>query len=149
MDYYVDCEFDGHQGPLLSIAVVPSSGMAFYGVTYEKAKDKWVVDNVVPYLHDTPRSALRVQASTNELGPLLKEYFGKVDTPTFHSDSPVDIVRLLGLLSTDEEGNWSSSGFSKINCHVHNVDCWPNSLVGAIQHNSFWDAVALKLKIEG
>jgi hypothetical protein len=31
---------------------------------------------------------------------------------------------------------------------VHNVDCYPTALEGAVQHNAWWDAMALRAALE-
>lgn len=50
MRYYLDTEFDGHNGPLLSLALVTRSGHGLYVRTSDRAKDPWVIQNVEPLM---------------------------------------------------------------------------------------------------
>lgn len=151
MRYAVDCEFDGHEGPLISIAVVTSNGSGFYGTTYHEPVDHWVITNVMPILDkEVPHHKLWSSAGSIEgVRRGLKSYLGTDEHPTFMSDSPVDIMRVCQLLSTGDDGNWAPSNFAKMNFEVHNVDCWPCSLNPSLQHNAYWDAMALWEKLYG
>lgn len=150
-DYYVDCEFDGHNGPLLSIALVPAGlGASLYVVTDAVARDVWVCENIVPLLDMGYRDdVISISVPMLKVGDVIHEFLASDESPTFHADSPVDIVRVLSAMSTSEAGGWRSCNQREIRSVVHNVDCWPNDIDGAIQHNAYWDALALKVKIEG
>lgn len=50
MRYYLDTEFDGFGGPLLSLALVREDGASFYVVTSASAENEWVKANVEPIL---------------------------------------------------------------------------------------------------
>jgi len=53
MEIFLDCEFDGHKGKLLSMALVAGDGAEWYQVISKDATDQWVIDNVVPVLFST------------------------------------------------------------------------------------------------
>lgn len=155
MRYTIDTEFDGHRGPLISLALVPEKGPAYYVYTQHKPKDPWVVENVMPYV-----DAIHVPAGVrfdiddeNWLGLYINDYIRAVmqdNSPIIIADSPVDIARFCDLISTDSNGNWRSSSYSQMSFLVFNVDCWPCPQLegtGAIQHNAYWDAVALWHKL--
>jgi len=145
MRYTVDCEFDGHGGPIISVAVVPEEGQAFYGTTYHKPLDPWVAENVIPYLDSVPHhKMIGVLGTPAFVRRSLRDYLAKDEHPVFVSDSPVDTWRLAEMLSTGDDKGWHSTGFPRISFEVHNVICWPNDLgPKAVQHNAYWDAVAL------
>lgn len=151
MRYTVDCEFDGHGGPLISIALVPEVGEAFYLVTdYREPADPWVRKNVMPQLLDVPWQVQYHQTQEWVAGMYVREYL--LDDPDDHAviyaDSPVDIGRLCNIISTGNDGMWRSFNAKAITFEVRNVDCWPNNLgSNAVQHNAYWDAVALWEKI--
>lgn len=63
---------------------------------------------------------------------------------TIIADSPVDIGRFCAALSTSEDGGWASADYPRMTFEVHNVDCYPTTLPGAVQHNAWWDAMALR-----
>lgn len=57
MNVFIDCEFNGFGGDLLSMALVAADGEEFYEVrSLEKDKEyvRWVADNVVPHLNKDP-----------------------------------------------------------------------------------------------
>ena len=145
--FYVDCEFDGHGGPLLSIALVHEGGDSIHvRVAEAQATDPWVIENVVPLLgrHDANWSA---HVTANEVGETLRQFIGFCDHPVIIADSPVDIGRFCQAISTGEDGGWCSTGYPQMTFEVHNVDCYPTDLSGAVQHNAYWDAMALRHRL--
>lgn len=147
--YYIDCEFDGHNGPLLSIAAVSDDGFTIYITTTEQALDPWVLANVVPKL-DAPLAEIHVSLASvpvNEVGAELIGFIGSDDDMTVVADSPVDIARFCQAISTDPKGGYWPCMAQRIKFEVHDVDCYPTTLLGAVQHNAWWDAMALKRRL--
>jgi hypothetical protein len=147
MRHYIDFEFDGHGGPILSVGIVSDHKDGMHATTRAKAQDKWVVENVVPLmnLHHAPYS---FYVDEYGLGGLLRHYLGADACPTIVADSPVDIWRFCQCLSTSSTGGWASAEYPQILFEVHNVDCYPTAVEGAVQHNAWWDAVALREKLK-
>lgn len=141
--FYIDCEFDGHNGPLLSIAMVRDDGHSIHIRTTEDARDPWVIENVVPLLdqHDANCSEW---VALNDVGGGLRSFIGDCDNPLIIADSPVDIARFCQAISTGPDGGWASTDYARMHFGVENVDCYPTDLPGAIQHNAYWDAMALR-----
>lgn len=146
--FFIDCEFDGHNGPLLSIAIVRDDGDSIHIQTDAEAKDPWVIANVMPLMtrHKAQRSAT---VALNEVGSVIREFIGADECPVVVADSPVDIGRFCRALSTGSDGGWASADYPTMVFQVHNVDCYPTKLDGAVQHNAWWDAMALKLELLG
>lgn len=146
MKYYVDCEFDGHGGPLLSIALVADEGRSIYIKTNNEARDEWVLENVVPLLnaHECQQVATVHQ---DEVGGVIRAFIGDDRAPVIVADSPVDIGRFCEVISTNNRGGWQPTGYPRMSFEVHNVDCYPTSQRGAVRHNAWWDAVALWAKL--
>jgi hypothetical protein len=141
--FYIDCEFDGHAGPLLSIAMVREDGANAYVTTGAVAEDPWVIENVLPLLgshsaHNTWHVRPR------EVGTVLRNFMWPCERPTIIADSPVDIGRFCEAISTGEDGGWASTGYPQMTFIVRNVDCYPTTLEGAVRHNAWWDAMALR-----
>ncbi len=143
MRYYLDCEFDGHNGPLLSMALVEESGRSIHIKTTEEAKDPWVAENVVPKMDDHAAGAMS-RVPINSVGGSIRRFIGQDDHPVFIADSPVDIGRFCAAISTGADGGWASADYPRMSFEVHNVDCYPTDLPGAVQHNAWWDAMALR-----
>jgi hypothetical protein len=144
--FYIDCEFDGHNGPLLSLAIVGSSS-SIHIKTDAVASDPWVMANVLPMM-DNHDAATSVQVPAAAVGTEIRKFIGPVLAPTIIADSPVDIGRFCRALSTTDEGGWASADYPHMIFRVENVDCYPTKLAGAIQHNAWWDAMALRATLE-
>lgn len=141
--FYIDCEFDGHDGPLLSIAMVKDDGNSIHIRADIEPMDLWVRRNVLP-LMDSHRAAKSAKVYLNDVGSVIRAFIGDCDVPTIIADSPVDIARFCRALSTGPDGEWASTEYPRMNFEVHNVDCYPTAVEGAVQHNAWWDAMALR-----
>jgi hypothetical protein len=148
--FYIDCEFDGHNGPLLSMAVVSEDDDGIYMIVTDGPIDcsPWVTENVIPLMdkHRSPKSAF---VNTNDFGYVIREFIGDCKNPIIIADSPVDISRFCQALSTGSDGEWASADYPYMQFEVHNVDCYPTALAGAVQHNAWWDAMALRYELTG
>ncbi len=147
---YIDCEFDGHNGPLLSIAIVPENGGGAHIKLIDALNpvgDPWVAENVIP-LMDSHAAPLSFLSLPNEVGTLLRAVMKDAACPVIIADSPVDIGRFCAAISTGADGNWASCDYPQMTFEVHNVDCYPTDLPGAVQHNAWWDAMALREKLD-
>lgn len=144
MKYYIDCEFDGHNGPLLSMAMIREDGLSFYAITTNVAKNPWVIENVVPKLPAFPHNIFSSQYS---IGPALQRAIEGDDTPVIIADSPVDIGRFCAAISTAEDGGYAPCITPRWDFEVHDVDCYPTDMPGAVQHNAAWDAMVLREKL--
>lgn len=146
--FYIDCEFDGHDGPLLSIAMVRGDGKGLHvKVGGMAVESPWVAQNVVPIL-DSHHADYSWSVRPNEVGTPLRGFIGDCQNPTIIADSPVDIGRFCRAISTGEDGQWHSTGYHGMTFQVHNVDCYPTTLSGAVQHNAWWDAMALRAALQ-
>jgi len=143
MRHYIDFEFDGHGGPILSLGIVSDHKDGMHATTRAQANDPWVAENVMPLMHrhEAPHS---FDVDELELGALLRRYIGSDDCPVIVADSPVDIWRFCQCLSTSSTGAWASADYPQMRFEVHNIDCYPTGLPGAVQHNAWWDAMALR-----
>lgn len=143
MRYFLDCEFDGHNGPLLSLALVPEEGGGIHITVDVAAMDVWVINNVLPLMdkHNAPQSA---KVYPHDVGETLRAFLSDDPYPTIVADSPVDIGRFCRAISTGHDGQWASTNYPEMRFDVHNVDCYPTDLDGAVQHNAWWDAMALR-----
>lgn len=144
MKYYLDCEFDGHDGDLISMALVNIHDSIYIKVADAIVGDRWVAGNVIPVL-DSHLAPKVINVNTNDVGAVLRAFLPTVDFEIV-ADSPVDIYRFCKALSTGPDGGWESTGYRQIKFTVENIDCYPTSLTEAVQHNAWWDATALAVK---
>jgi hypothetical protein len=144
--FYIDCEFDGHGGPLLSIAIVTEDGLGAHFRTTEAPSDPWVIENVMPRMpfHDADVGGTM---PVEQIGGALRYFIGNCERPVIIADSPVDIGRFCAAISTGDDGGWASAEYPQMTFEVHNIDCYPTDLPDAVQHNAWWDAMALRHKL--
>ncbi len=99
MRYYLDTEFNGFGGALLSLALVPEDGQEFY-VTLQ-CDDRifpWVERNVVPYLDNVPVGLVSPRMTRREAADALAAYLGTDPEPELVADWPEDITQFCSLL---------------------------------------------------
>jgi hypothetical protein len=147
MRYFLDTEFDGHGGPLLSVALVCEDGLSIHLRTTARADDPWVMAHVEPHMdsHDADIDASNVRLKA--IGGLLRDFIANDPAPVIVADSAVDIGRFCSAITTDDDGSWASFD-GDLKFEVHDVACYPTTLEGAVQHNAWWDAMALREKLK-
>jgi hypothetical protein len=93
--YFLDAEFNGFGGDLVSLALVPEdAGLPpFYEAVECSAPTAWVAENVLPVLQVTPRSR-------REVADRFAEYLIDDEDPLLVADWPEDIAHAARLLIT-------------------------------------------------
>ena len=101
MRYFLDTEFNGFGGALLSLALVPEDGEEFY-VTLDCADPilPWVQRNVVPYLDHVPVGLVSPRLSRLEAANALAAYLSPDPAPELVADWPEDVTQFCALLMT-------------------------------------------------
>lgn len=148
--YYIDCEFDGHNGPLISMALVRNGAADSLMIIICGAQviDPWVAENVLPVIHND-KAESTAWCVENDVGGCVREFIGADPQPVIIADSPVDIMRFCRAITTAADGQWASTDYERMTFIVENVDCYPTTLKGAVQHNAWWDAMALRHVLQG
>jgi hypothetical protein len=154
MKYFLDTEFNGFGGALMSLALVREDGVSFYAVTdLPHPIDPWVEANVVPILFNVDH-ARGIQGWYNGpenghrhylcLGESIATFLKGDPAPHVVADWPDDIRYLCAEMIT---GPGEMVDIPAITFEVARVDAYPTTLAGAIQHNAWWDAMALREKL--
>jgi hypothetical protein len=128
---YIDCEFNGWMGELLSFAMVAEDGREFYSVLPEpRIWDEWCFENVWPVL------GKRAVASYGDFRLAFLEFLRGFDNPVIIADWPADLYHFNAVLlgRTHEES-------ILIPCRMELVSCDYDS---AIPHNALEDARAIR-----
>lgn len=145
MRYYLDTEFDGLGGRLISLALVREDGESFYyDARLSTFRDMWVCHNVVPLIASVPD---HVEIKTDEwtgVADLLEVFFSGDEDPVIVTDWPDDIRYFCEVAIT---GPGTMMNVPGLKFEMHRVDAYPTTLPGAIQHNAWWDAMALRHKL--
>lgn len=156
MRYYLDCEFNGMGGEFLSLALVPEDGqLPFFKPLYLVRSplpdniEPWVANHVLPKMHaDYPQQqGVYASGSLATFRTYLQEYLRDDTDVTIITDWPDDIKYFCELILTGP-GTMIEVRPS-IKFEMHRVDAYPTDLPGAIQHNAYWDAMALRHKLQG
>ena len=140
MKYYLDCEFNGYRGELISLALVSQDGDELYLANRKRreASIEWVSLNVEPIIGHPSWIELR------NFGFAIEQFLHGDPLPHIVADWPDDIRYLCECLIT---GPGEMVKIPALRCDVERVDAYPTDLHGAVQHNALWDARALKFKL--
>lgn len=129
-ELYLDTEFNGHGGKLLSLAIASTSGKHFYARLPDPPQwHEWVQENVVPHFDIKPDDLLSVRMR-------LREYLLRREPVTIYADWPADFMYLTDLMcGAAFQDSWMC------NCQMvllRDTDPQPER-----PHNALSDAVAL------
>ncbi len=91
MKLFIDGEWNSFGGDLISMALVPEVGDAFYEVLGCANPDPWVAENVMPKLYKEPISAVIFQLE-------LAKYLMQFDSIHIVADWPEDIMWFCKML---------------------------------------------------
>ena len=101
MRYFLDTEFNGWGGALLSLALVPDDGEELYlALDWDGALEPWVERHVVPYLDSVPVSFVSPRMSRADAARTIAHYFAGDSAPLIIADWPEDIAQFNMLLLT-------------------------------------------------
>lgn len=139
MRYYLDTEFNGFGGELMSLALVPAdqSLESFYAaVDWVEKTDPWVEKHVVPHLGCGPMT--RDEASVNLARFMVERAVGKM---VIVADWPTDFEHLLALLITGPGHMQSVPDFGM---EFMRLPGFNTASTSRIPHNALADAEALR-----
>lgn len=93
MRLFIDCEFNGYKGDLISIALVSEDNKEFYEVLQCDKPVSWVKENVIPKLYNIP-------ISLSELQKRLEKFLMQFKSIELIADWPEDIQHFCECLIT-------------------------------------------------
>lgn len=150
MRYFIDTEFNGYRGALISMALVREDGRSIYFVIADyqypdggPPVDPWVAEHVLPILRDCPEPPLFL--SMRDAAGYVQGFLAEDEDPLIVADWPDDLRHFCDLVVF---GPGEMIGLAALRMEVRRVDAYPTVNPDAVQHNAWWDAVALKEKIE-
>jgi hypothetical protein len=133
-DLYLDTEFNGFGGQLISLALVSPTGDDFYAVCPKPTLvHPWVAEHVMPHLRLQPITWHRFR---NELADYLRRH----NHAEVYADWPEDFVHLMQMICS--EGGHAVN----VQLSLHLIDtpdlspCFTGSMV---RHNAHDDATAM------
>ena len=142
MRYFLDTEFNGWGGALLSLALVPDDGEEFY-VTLE-CEDPllpWVERHVLPYLDHVPVGLKAPRMSRREAGDSLGAYLAADPAPEIVADWPEDFTLFCALLMT---GPGQMVPIPPLTLRLLPLQGFSTAANSAVPHNALHDARSLR-----
>ena len=133
MKLFIDCEWNGHRGQLISMALVDLNGNYFYGVLDCPEPVEWIRDNVMPVLGQPP-------ISKEEFSDQLREFLNGYSENTLEviADWPEDIKHFCDAICAYDRTNIGPGFFTTLIDH----DLFNAS--SKAPHNALADAQAIR-----
>lgn len=140
MRYYIDTEFNGTGGQLLSIALVREDGVVFYEVLHpHELLVPWVKEHVAPHFDQEP--VARLQAVKK-----MQKFLRKEPGPhVFIADWPEDLIHFNALLLRD---HGKRNDPLRLACLLLHLPGFDTAMASRKPHNALEDARALAEFIE-
>jgi hypothetical protein len=101
MRYFLDTEYNGWGGALLSLALVPDHGEELYlTLDWDGALEPWVARHVVPYLDTVPEPMVSPRLGRADAARAVSHFLAGDSEPLIVADWPEDIAQFNALLLT-------------------------------------------------
>jgi hypothetical protein len=143
MRYFLDTEYNGFGGTLLSLALVPDDGQEEFYVTiaHDGALDPWVERHVVPFLDMVPEQFRAPRLTRAAAAEALAGWLQHDPAPHIVADWPEDLAQFAMLLVTGPGRMLTVPPFTLAFEPLANFSTAANS---AVPHNALHDARALR-----
>jgi hypothetical protein len=140
--YFLDTEFNGWGGALLSLALVPDDGEEFYvALTCADPMVPWVERHVVPYLHHVPEGLRAPPVGRREAADQLSAYLGVDPEPEIVADWPEDFAQFCNLLLI---ANGDMVEMPPLVMRLMRLPGFSPARASKVPHNALHDARALR-----
>lgn len=140
--YFLDTEYNGWGGALLSLALVADSGEEFYIVLeHDGPLEAWVERNVVPYFDSVPESLRTTRLSRAAAAGALGFFLAGDPDPLIVADWPEDISHFASLLVT---GPGLMVPLPSCRFQLVAFTGFSTAANSAVPHNALHDARALR-----
>ena len=147
MRYFLDTEYNGWGGALLSLALVPDSGEELYlTLDWDGALEQWVERNVVPYLDTVPANLVSPRMSRADAARTIAHYLAGDPDPVIVADWPEDIALFNALLVT---GPGVMAEVPGLRFEFISLVGFSTAANSKVPHNAVHDARALREHIVG
>jgi hypothetical protein len=145
--YFLDTEYNGWGGALLSLALVPDEGEELYlTLSWDGTLEDWVERNVVPYLDTVPHSLLSPRMNRADAARTIAHYLAGDPDPLIVADWPEDIALFNALLVT---GPGVMVEVPRLRFHFTALTGFSTAANSKVPHNALHDARALRDHIVG
>jgi|GEM_PF-5755578 len=142
MRYFLDTEYNGFGGALISLALVPEFGDRELYITLPLPDPihPWVARNVVPYLRMVPEG-LYHEMTRMEAADEIAHHFAGGERPVIVADWPEDIALFCALLMP---GPGEVANLPTLNFTLLRTPGFSPAANSKVPHNALHDARALR-----
>ena len=147
MRYFIDTEYNGVGGALLSLALVPDDGDELY-LTFQTSDPlaEWVERHVVPYLNSVPEQLSCPRLSRKDAALEVERYLRHDEEPLIFADWPEDIAQFCNLMIT---GAGDMIDVRHVTFRLVPMSNFSTAANSRVPHNALHDARALRDHIVG
>jgi hypothetical protein len=140
--YFLDTEYNGIGGALLSLALVPDSGDELY-LTLQASEPlvEWVERHVVPYLDTVPEQLSCPRLARDDAAKELERYLRHDEEPLIFADWPEDIAQFCNLMIT---GPGDMIEVRHLTFRLLPMSNFSTAANSKVPHNALHDARALR-----
>jgi hypothetical protein len=140
--YFLDTEYNGWGGALLSLALIAESGEELYLVLdHQGPLETWVERNVVPYFDMVPDPLKSPRLSRAAAAEALAFFLAADPEPLIVADWPEDIAQVSMLLVT---GPGMMVAVPSLRFQLVVLTGFSTAANSAVPHNALHDARALR-----
>ena len=143
MRYFLDTEYNGFGGALLSLALVPEDGSDELYVTLavDDPPDPWVEQHVIPFMDHVPEQLRMPRTQRAQAGEVIAMYLASDPDPEIVADWPTDIELFCGLLSV---GPARIANLPRARFRLLTLNNFSTAANSEVPHNALHDARALR-----
>jgi hypothetical protein len=140
--YFLDTEFNGNCGALLSLALVPDDGEELYiTLATDEPIVEWVQRHVVPYLDTVPEQLTCPRLSRSDAAGALERYLRHDDQAVIIADWPEDIAQFCNLMIT---GAGDMIDVRDVTFRLLPLSNFSTAANSKVPHNALHDARSLR-----
>ena len=142
MRYFLDTEYNGNAGALLSLALVPDAGDELY-LTFQTQEPlvEWVERHVLPYLDTVPEQLSCPRLTRDDAAKELERYLGHDEEPLIFADWPEDVAQFCNLMIT---GPGDMIEVRHVTFRLLPMSNFSTAANSKVPHNALHDARALR-----
>lgn len=142
MRYFLDTEYNGWGGALLSLALVPDDGEELYlTLSCDDPLEEWVQRHVVPYLDTVPPQLASPRLNRLDAARAFAHYLAGDENPLIIADWPEDVALLNALLVP---GPGLMVDVPEVTFRVVQLPGFSTAANSKVPHNALHDARALR-----
>jgi hypothetical protein len=140
--YFLDTEYNGTAGALLSLALVPDDGEELYvTLATEDRISEWVEQHVVPYLDTVPEQLKCPRLSRSDAAGAIERYLRHDDQAVIIADWPEDVAQFCNLMVT---GPGDMIDVRHLTFRLLPLSNFSTAANSKVPHNALHDARALR-----